>query len=167
MKKIIDRRSIQYHTNRIAKAINEKHPVDGRGVVFICLLNGGFMFFSDLVKNITFKLECDFVRLKSYEGKNQGKVQLLKDIESNIENKHIYLIDDFLDTGESMKFAINHFQEKNPASISIATLLVRESSPEFDIPTYDGLMLYDEWVVGYGLNGEGGYSRNLMDIYEI
>ena len=167
MKKLIDRRSIQWHTSRISKAINNNHPVDGRGAVFICLLNGGFMFFSDLVKQITFAMECDFVRLKSYEGQTQGEIQLLKDIETNIENKHIYLIDDFLDTGESMKYAIEHFKKKNPASISIATLLVRESSPEFDIPTYDGLMLHDEWVIGYGLNGEGGYSRNLLDIYKL
>ena len=167
MKKLIDRRSIQWHTNRIAKAINENQHEDGRSAVFICLLNGGFMFFSDLVKQITFRLECDFFRIKSYEGQTQGEVQLLKDIETNIENKHIYIIDDFLDTGESMKYAIAHFKNKKPASISIATLLIRENSPEFDIPSYDGLMLSDEWVVGYGLNGENGFSRNLLDIYKM
>jgi hypoxanthine-guanine phosphoribosyltransferase len=66
-----------------------------------------------------------------------------------------------------MKYAIKHFEKKKPASISIATLLIRDTTPEFDIPTYDGLMLHDEWVIGYGLNGEGGYSRNLLDIYKL
>lgn len=167
MEKIISSPQIKQQTSRIAKHINRNHPHDANKTVFICLLNGGFMFFSDLVKLIPFSIEIDFLRPKSYNGTEQEEMQLLKDIELDIENKHVYIVDDFLDSGNTMKFALEHLGKKNPKSLSIVTLLVRENSPRFDVPSYEGLMLTDEWVAGYGLNGPEEFNRNLHEIYQI
>ena len=166
MEKLITSSQIKWHTGELAKKINKQHPNDGMDAVFICLLNGGFMFFSDLVKLIDFRIEIDFMRIKSYDGKQQGEINILKDIENNIQNKHVYIVDDFLDTGNTIKAAISHLEKYNPLSISIVTLLSRENSPTFENKTYEIFMLKDEWVVGYGLDNNG-LSRNLPEIYKI
>jgi hypoxanthine phosphoribosyltransferase len=166
MEKLITSSQIKWHTGELAKKINKQHPSDGMDVVFICMLNGGFMFFSDLVKLIDIKIEIDFMQIKSYNGKQQGEIQILKDIQNNIHNKHVYIVDDFLDTGNTMKAAIEHLEKSNPLSISIVTLLAREDSPTFENKTYEIFMLKDEWVAGYGLDNNG-LSRNLPEIYKL
>ena len=167
MKQLFSQKQIDIQTKIVAKQINDNHRGDITPVVFIGLLNGCFMFYSDLVKNITFDIECDFMRVKSYIGKKQGDIQILKDIETPIKGKHIYLIDDILDSGNTMNTVIEYLKVKQPNSISIATLLTRETSPLPQVPSYHAFTIKDEWVIGMGMDDNKGYKRNYPIILEV
>lgn len=130
--------------------------------VFICVLNGAFMFFTDLVKRID-ECEIDFIRAKSYMGITQTSVSISKSIEIDIARKDVYLVDDIYDTGETMKALIQHLNLSNPKSITPITLFKRWSSHNPDL--IYGFELHDEsWLVGYGLDDEKGLQRNLKHI---
>ena len=130
--------------------------------VFICVLNGAFMFFTDLVKHVG-ECEIDFIRAKSYMGITQTNVSISKSIEIDISRKDVYLVDDIYDTGETMKALIQHLNLNNPKSITPITLFKRWSSHNPDL--IYGFELQDEsWLVGYGLDDENGLQRNLKHI---
>jgi len=130
--------------------------------VFICVLNGAFMFFTDLVKRVG-ECEIDFIRAKSYMGITQTNVSISKSIEIDIARKDVYLVDDIYDTGETMKALIQHLNLSEPKSITPITLFKRWSAHNPDL-TY-GFELQDEsWLVGYGLDDEKGIQRNLKHI---
>lgn len=130
--------------------------------VFICVLNGAFMFFTDLVKRVD-ECEIDFIRAKSYMGLTQTTVNISKSIETDISRKDVYLIDDIYDTGETMKALIQHLNMSGPKSITPVTLFKRWSSHNPDL--IYGFELQDEsWLVGYGLDDEKGLQRNLKHI---
>ena len=170
MKQLFTEKEIEIQSKIVAKQINDKHRGDKTPVVFVGLLNGCFMFYSDFVKNLTFDLECDFMRVKSYVSKRkQGDIQITKDLETPIKGKHVYIIDDIFDTGNTMKAVVDYLKVKKPKSLNIVTLLKRESSPTLDIdcPCYNVLDIKDEWVVGYGMDNDKGYSRNYDTIYEV
>ena len=127
--------------------------------VFICVLNGAFMFFTELIKS---QPECiiDFIRPKSYKGKQQNDIKLLMDIEVDIENKDIYVIDDIIDSGKTMNFITQHLYSKNPKSITPVTLFKKHYSNCKDLIW--GAELEEEyWLTGFGLDSEEGTHRNL------
>jgi hypoxanthine phosphoribosyltransferase len=148
---------------KIADIINKKeHDFPP---VFICVLNGAFMFFTDLVKHIG-ECEIDFIRVKSYVGLTQTQVSISKSIELDIARKDVYLIDDIYDTGETMKTLISHLNLNNPKSITPITLFKRWSSSNPDL--IYGFEIKDEtFLVGYGLDNEKGLQRNLKHIVGI
>jgi len=156
---------IQNKVSQIAVHIDSKHAEDD-DVVMICVLNGGFMFFSDLVKNMSTNVEVDFIRAKSYNGQDQGVVHILKDIETNIEGKHVYVIDDFYDTGNTLDRILEHLSTLNPKSLQMVTLLIRDISPLSEYPHISGFMIQDQWVVGYGMDNNSK-ERNLDYIYAL
>ncbi len=103
----------------IAYSLNKtKHE---QAPVFICVLNGAFMFFTDLVKHIN-ECEIDFIQAKSYTGTTQGEIKLLKDITTDIKGKNVYLIDDIFDSGNTIRFLTKHLAFKEPKSITPITL---------------------------------------------
>jgi len=156
---------IQDKVTQIAHSIDFKHTADD-DVIMICVLNGGFMFFSDLVKNMSTDVELDFIRAKSYNGQDQGVVHILKDIETNIEGKDVYVVDDFYDTGSTLDRILEHLSTQNPKSIQIVTLLTRDVSPIPECPHTTGFIIRDEWVVGYGMDNNSK-ERNLDYIYAL
>tara|TARA_R100000908_G_scaffold60680_1_gene38169 strand:- start:1474 stop:1977 length:504 start_codon:yes stop_codon:yes gene_type:complete len=167
MKQLITEKEIDIQSKIVAKQINDKHRGDKTPVVFVGLLNGCFMFYSDFIKNITFDMECDFMRVKSYIGKKkQGDVEITKDLETSIKGKHVYIVDDIYDTGNTVQAVIRYLQVKNPSEISIVTLLKRNDSPVIS-NHYNVIEIADEWVIGYGLDDENGHCRNYKTIYEI
>jgi len=167
MKPLIYSDQIKSKCFSIAHIINQKHYKNSEQAIFACVLNGGFMFFTELVKNLDFDIECDFVRVKSYLGKKQqGDVEITKDLETPIKGKHLYLIDDLLDSGNTMKYLIEYMSIKEPKSITLVTLCKRKSAPMFDNHIF-GFMLEDEWIVGMGCNDENGFNRNRTSIYSI
>ena len=113
-------------------AYNTKKRQHEEPPVFICVLNGAFMFFTDLVKHIG-DCEIDFIRAKSYEGITQSTVKVSKSIEVDISRKDVYLIDDIYDTGETMKELIKHLSLNAPKSITPVTLFKRWSSHNPDL----------------------------------
>ena len=166
MKPLIHSGDIKDKCFSIAHKINQKHHSTSDQVVMACVLNGGFMFFTELVKNLNFNAECDFVRAKSYLGKKeQGDVEITKDLETPIKNKHLYLVDDLIDSGNTMKYLVDYMKIKEPKSITLVTLCKRKDI-EFPNHIY-GFELNDEWIVGMGCNDEKGYNRNRTSIYSI
>ena len=130
--------------------------------VFICVLNGAFMFFTDLVKQVG-ECEIDFISAKSYENTTQGEIRILKTITIDIEGKDVYLVDDIYDSGNTMNRLIKHLQYHNPKSITPITLFKKHYSKHPDL--IHGFELEDEsWLVGYGLDDEKGLQRNLKHI---
>jgi hypoxanthine phosphoribosyltransferase len=168
MKILFTTHQIKFKVKELAETINKTHKKDDTPIVMVCLLNGGFMFYTELVKNITVDVECDFMRVKSYVAKReQGDVQITKDLETPIKGKHVYIVDDFFDTGHSMDAVADYFISKSPKSITGVTLLTRDISPIPIYPLLTGFHIQDEWVVGYGLNEEDGTKRNIPWIYSI
>ena len=107
MKQLFTQQEIDIQSKIVAKQINDKHRDDKTPVVFVGLLNGCFMFYSDFIKNLTFDLECDFMRVKSYVTKRkQGNVEITKDLETSIKGKHVYIVDDIFDTGNTINAVI-------------------------------------------------------------
>lgn len=126
--------------------------------VFICVLNGAFMFFTDLVKQMG-DCEIDFISAKSYEGTIQGEIRLLKDITTNISDKDVYLVDDIYDSGNTMNFLNKHLQQYNPKSITPVTLFKKYYSKNNDL-IYGFELTNEHWLIGYGLDAENGLKRN-------
>ena len=170
MKQIINPKELQIQIKILAKQLSDDHIDDKTPVVAVCILNGGFMFFTDFVRAMPIDLECDFMRVKSYVSKRkQGDIQITKDLEIPIKNKHVYIIDDIYDTGNTMKAVVSYLRVKKPKSLNIVTLLRRKSSPiiHLDCAYYNVLDIKDEWVVGYGLDDDKGLCRNYNTIYEV
>lgn len=130
--------------------------------VFICVLNGAFMFFTDLVKHMS-ECEIDFISAKSYQGTKQGEVLIVDTLKVDIEGKDVYLIDDIYDSGNTMNELTHHLTAHNPKSITPVTLFKKHYSNN-DKLVY-GFELKDEhWLVGYGLDAVDGTKRNLPHI---
>jgi hypoxanthine phosphoribosyltransferase len=159
---------IDIRTKIIAKQISAEHNGDKTPVVMVGLLNGAFMFYTDLVRNMSIDIECDFMRVKSYiSKKKQGDIQITKDLETPVKGKHVYLVDDIYDTGNTINAVIEYLSVKQPASISVVTLLTREFSPKPTVPFYKGFTINDEWVVGYGMDDEKGHNRNSNTVWAL
>ena len=168
MIELINEKDIDIRTKIIAKQISDDHRGDKTPVVMVGLLNGAFMFYADLVRNMSIDVECDFMRVKSYVSKNkQGDIQITKDLETPIKGKHVYLVDDIYDTGNTMKAVIDYLEVKKPASISIVSLVTRETSPIPKQPSYHAFTIKDEWLVGFGMDNDKGYLRNLPSIWSL
>lgn len=170
MEQAISEKELDIKIKILAKKINDEHRNDPVPVVLVCILNGGFMFFSDLVKQITVPIEIDFIRCKSYYGKKQGDLVVTKDLETKIKNKHVYLVDDILDSGNTMKAVAKFLQVKEPKTITPVAAIYKENL-DFDkvlhILKQDTDSMFDPWYIGYGMDDEKGHNRNLGTIYTI
>ena len=147
---------IQNKLEDIASQINSK--ISSTPPVLICVLNGAFMFFSDLVKKV-YECEIDFIRVKSYEGITQGQLTITKDIETVIADKDVYIVDDIYDSGNTMNFITNRLKAFGPKSITPITLFAKENKPDDLI--YGFKLENETWIYGYGLDGDKGLWRNV------
>ena len=130
--------------------------------VFICVLNGAFMFFTDLVKHMN-ECEIDFISAKSYQGTKQGEVTIIDSLKVDIEGKDVYLIDDIYDSGNTMSKLTYHLTAYNPKSITPVTLFKKHYSNN-DKLVYGFELTNEHWLVGYGLDAADGTKRNLPHI---
>ena len=125
------------------------------------------MFFSDLVKYIKFPIEIDFVRVKSYDGQNRKEIKFTKDLETNISGKNIYLIDDIIDSGHTMKFLIDHFKERGAKNITPVAAILKENLVIQDALCILKYPQNSPWFIGYGMDNEDGTCRNIETILEL
>jgi hypoxanthine phosphoribosyltransferase len=167
MTPLVTSKEIDAQTKILGKQIADLHREDDTPIVMLCLLNGGFMFFSDLVKAIDIDVECEFIRVKSYIKRDQGDIKITKDLESPIKGKHVYIVDDIFDTGNTINAVQQFLEIKEPKSLSLVTLLTRKNSPKAVIKHLNAFIIDDEWVRGGGLNNEDGYGRNYPAVYAI
>tara|TARA_B100000497_G_C7369742_1_gene238374 strand:- start:46 stop:558 length:513 start_codon:yes stop_codon:yes gene_type:complete len=170
MKPAISEKELDFKLKLIAKQISDEHRNDPTPVVLVCILNGGFMFFSDLVKQINIPIEIDFIRCKSYLGRKQGDLVITKDLETKIKGKHVYLVDDILDSGNTMKAVTKFLSVKEPKTVTPVAAIYKESG-DFDkvlhILYQPTDSVFDPWYIGYGMDDENGHNRNLSTIYTI
>ncbi|MDR0351026.1 MAG: hypoxanthine phosphoribosyltransferase [Coriobacteriales bacterium] len=135
----------------------------GQKVLLVTVLKGAFVFMADLVRAIEGDVEVDFMAISSYgaEAKSSGIVRIIKDLESGIEDRHVIIVEDILDSGLTLKYLLKNIKSRGPLSVEVATLLLKEGKQETDVACrYVGLKCPDEFVVGYGLDYAQRY-RNL------
>ena len=167
MKELLTADEIQFQTKIIGKQIADDHRGDKTPIIMVGLLNGAFAFYSDLVRATPVDMECDFMRVKSYTNRKQGDIVISKDLETPIKGKHVYIVDDILDSGNTMDAVIDYLEVKKPASISIITLITRETSPIPKQKSYHAFTIKDEWVVGMGMDNDKGHMRNSPSIWAL
>jgi hypoxanthine phosphoribosyltransferase len=171
MKLYLHNKTIENRIKELAHEVNDAHYLDNTKFIMVGVLNGGFMVFTDFIKHLNFNFECDFVRVKSYEGKTQKNIKITKNVECDITNKHVFLIDDIHDTGKTLQHLITKLEFQGAKTISVLTLFKRKKSNNLILPVdgihYNGFEIDDEWLIGRGLDDENGYYRNLLDVYSI
>lgn len=141
----------------------------GQEPLLVTVLKGGFVFVADLARRIDLPVELDFMAVSSYgDGtKSSGVVQIVKDLDADITGRHVIVVEDIVDTGLTLEYLIRTLEAREPASLDVCTLLLREladSTPIFE-PKYVGFTLPPVFVIGYGLDVAGRY-RNLGYIAE-
>ncbi len=162
----ISEKKIDQAVQRVAGRINA--DLAGRRPLFLVVLNGSFLFAADLVRDVKTECEISFVKLASYEGtESSGKIKELVGLNENIAGRDVIIVEDIVDTGNTIVHIVGQLKKMEPASIRIATLLFKPDAYKKDIPVdYRGLEIPNAFIVGYGLD-YNGLGRNLRDIYVI
>ena len=164
---LISERRIKTRVKQLAKQISKDYK--GTVPVFIGILNGSFVFFADLIREITIECEVDFLKLSSYGDAKitSGNVRLLKDLNCQVEGRDIVIVEDIVDSGLSMEYIRNLITHQNPKSFRVVTLLYKKEAVKIPLHLdYTGFVISREFVIGYGLD----YSqrmRNLKQIYRL
>lgn len=136
---------------------------EGKDLMLIGVLKGSVLFMADLLREITIHCTMDFMATSSYGNSTQssGAVRILKDLDSNIENKNILVIEDIIDTGYTLKYLIENLKSRRPADISLCCLLDKPDRRKVHLEIkYTGFKIQDAFVIGYGLDYAERY-RNL------
>lgn len=150
----------------LASRINNDY--EGRCPVFVVVLNGAFLFASELVKRVHLTCEVSFIRLSSYaQTQSTGSVREIIGLDNNIQGRDIIIIEDIVDTGLTMSQLLKQLQNLGPASLEIATLLHKPEALKTPVDVkYVGFDIENKFVVGYGLDYDG-IGRNLDSLYVL
>jgi hypoxanthine phosphoribosyltransferase len=159
---LISAADIQARIGTLAAEIERDYP-SAESVHLVAILKGGFMFMADLVRTMTERVTMDFMAVSSY-GKgttSSGQVRVLKDLDSNVEGRHVILVEDIVDTGLTLHYLQELLRARAPKSLKTACLLSKPSRRKVDVQVdYIGFTIEDHFVVGYGLDYAEKY-RNL------
>ena len=161
---LFTREEIEATVNKLADEIRKdyhaKHPI------LIGVLKGSFMFLADLIRQLDFPLEVEFVRLSSYvrHRETSGKIKVVQGLRSPIKGREVLVIEDIVDTGLTISFLLDHLSKKKPASLKLCALTDRPSRRQVPVTIdYLGLTVPNKFLVGYGLDWDEKF-RNLPDI---
>ncbi|MDR3560001.1 MAG: hypoxanthine phosphoribosyltransferase [Negativicutes bacterium] len=135
----------------------------GKRILMIGILRGAVIFMADLARAIDVPVAIDFMAVSSYgaSSKSSGVVRILKDLDENVEGRHLLIVEDIIDTGLTLNYLLENLRSRKPASLKICTLLNKPSRRKAEVPIdYNGFDIPDYFVVGYGLDYDGNY-RNL------
>ena len=171
---LIDKTFVPYlREDQLLKRIGEiagqiRSDYGSENVLFLSVLNGAFMFTSDLMKCLDGDVELSFIKLSSYDGvESTGKVYELIGLNQNVQGKHIVVIEDIVDTGLTVERVSNMLKLQNPLSVEVCTLLYKPESFQGDeAPKYYGFEIPNKFVVGYGLD-YNELGRNFKEIYQL
>ena len=158
---LLTEEQIQAKVNELAATLSADYA--GKNPVIVGVLKGVVMFFADMVKRIDIPCQIDFMRISSYEGTESKEMKIKMDVSTNLEGRHVIILEDIFDTGHSLDFTYKHLLAKEPASIKICTLLDKPSRrlPHITLQAdYVGFTIPKAFVVGYGLDFNEKY-RNL------
>ncbi len=159
---LITQEQLQKRIADLGAAISRDYA--GQDLLLVCILKGGVLFLSDLIRAIHIPHAIDFMAISSYGGtriESSGVVRILMDLNTNIENRNVLIVEDIIDTGRTLAYILENLRTRNPASIRICTLLNKPSRREVSVKLdYVGFDIPNEFVVGYGLDYNEVY-RNL------
>lgn len=150
----------------VASQINS--DIAGTNPLFICVLNGAFMFAADLMKEIDFPCEITFIKLSSYEGLyTSGSVKEIIGLNESVVGRNVVVVEDIVDTGITMERILESLIAKGAKDIHVATFLQKPDALQRNIKIdYIAMKIPNDFIVGYGLDYDG-YGRNLKDIYTV
>lgn len=134
----------------------------GKTLLVIGILKGAIPFMADLIREIKVPLQYDLMAVSSYGAstRSSGIVQILKDLDASIEGKHVLIVEDVVDTGLTLKYLCDNLSSRRPASLRVCTLLDKPSRREVElVPKYNGFVIPDRFVVGYGLDFAEQYRQ--------
>lgn len=154
---------VEEMAEKMNKDLKDKNPL------FLCILNGSFMFAAEIFKRITsLDAEISFVKLASYSGTSTtGTVKELIGLNESLEGRTVVVLEDIVDSGITMAKTIEQILSKNPLEVKIATLLLKPDALQVKVKLdYIGLEIPNDFIVGYGLD-YNGRGRNLIDIYKV
>lgn len=157
---------IQARIKEMAASINKDYA--GKRPFFIAILNGSFMFASDLFKQLTVEADICFIKLASYKGmETTGKVITTIGLDEDLFGKDVVIVEDIVDTGKTLHNFLPRLEHQQPLSLKIATLLHKPAATEFPLTLhYIGFAIPNKFVVGYGLDYDG-LGRNFKEIYQL
>ena len=152
--------------DRLADRLNR--DLEGKNPLFLCVLNGSFVFAADLFRRITIPAEISFVKLASYEGTaSTGVIKEVIGLSENIAGRTVVVVEDIVDTGCTMQKLLENLGTRSPESIHICTLLLKPEKLKVPLNVeYVALGIPNDFIVGYGLDYDG-YGRNLRNIYTV
>ena len=164
--KTISAEEIAAQVKRVAGDINRDYA--GKRPLLLGVLNGCFMFASDLMKNLEIECEISFVKFSSYEGADTtGTVKQVMGLNESIEGRDVIIVEDIVDTGLTMHKMLELLSESKPASLEIASLFVKPARLRVPVDVkYSAFEIPDRFIVGYGLDYDG-LGRNLPDVYDV
>jgi hypoxanthine phosphoribosyltransferase len=158
---LITKEKLETRIDELASAIAADY--EGTRPVLICVLKGAVLFIADLVRRLPFDLEIEFMAVSSYgkSTESSGVVRILKDLETDIEGRHVLIVEDVIDSGLTLQYLMRSLKARNPASLETVTLLSKPSRRTAELECrYTGFEIPNEFVVGYGLDCAEKY-RNL------
>lgn len=161
---LLTEKEIKAKVVELGQAISRDY--ENKNLLMVGILKGAMIFMADLVRAVTIPVEFDFMAVSSYGSSSQssGVVRILKDLEQSIEGRHVLLVEDIVDTGLTLKYLLENLQTREPASLKACTLLDKPERRKVNVTVdYNGFIIPDEFVVGYGLDYNEKY-RNLKDI---
>ena len=162
MNVLLDAATIQARVGELAREIEADYP-RGDEIHMVCVLKGGFMFMSDLVRSMSTRVSLDFIAVSSYGAgtKSSGEVRFQKDLDTSLEDRHVVVVEDIVDTGLTLKYLQEILRSRAPKTFRTACLLSKPSRRKVEVPVeYIGFTIEDKFVVGYGLDYAEKY-RNL------
>ncbi len=163
---LLTKRSIDKRIDELAKDINIQFK--NENPIFIGVLNGSFIFLSDLLRKIEIDCEVDFIKVASYKGKiSTNKITTSIKLSRNLKNRHVIIVEDIIDTGATLKFLLKYFKTMKPSKITVIALLHKPESLKNKLKIdYIGFEISPDFVVGYGLDYNQKF-RNLDSIYYL
>ncbi|MFV0419117.1 MAG: hypoxanthine phosphoribosyltransferase [Dysgonomonas sp.] len=158
--------TIEKAIDSIAVKLNE--DLAGKDPLFICVLNGSFMYASELMKRVTIPCEVSFVKMSSYKGTSStGKIKEIYGLEEDIKGRTVVIVEDIVDTGYTMSLMIDQLKCDDPEQVLVSTMLLKPEALQHTLKLdYVALEIPSDFIVGYGLDYDG-YGRNLPDIYKL
>lgn len=151
---LISEEDLDRRVSELAAEISRDY--EGKGeIVLVGVLKGAFIFMADLSRRLLIPRRIEFIAVSSYDNGSapSGAVRLVMDVRGNIENCHVLIIEDIVDTGRTLHYLIDLLESHRPASVRTCTLLHKADSTEVEVPVdYVGFSVGNEWVVGYGLD---------------
>ena len=167
-KELISKIELDHLIDDLGDELTAKCHEVGGGIVFVCVMNGGFMFYSDLVKKIKYPIETSFLKCKSYDGFERKEITLDYIPSTDFEGKTVFIVDDILDSGNTMKYLQSYLHMKGAKQVETVAAVYKEN---VDFPNTFFIHKQPEgvnpWYIGYGMDDPKGYQRNLNTIHTL